>query len=69
MVRKTLKSEAEARQVAIAQRDPGAGHQRTIDRGKQAAEEARIGGHAERSRIGHWYSLPDGAGRRVLIWA
>lgn len=67
--RKAWKSEAETRQVAIADRDLGAGHQRAIDRREKAAEQARIGGQAERSSLGHRYSLPDGAARRVLIWA
>jgi hypothetical protein len=67
--RKAWKSEAETRQVSVADRDPCAGHQRAIDRREEAAEQARIVGQAERSSLGHWYSLPAGAVRRVLIWA
>src|SRR6478609_178832 len=67
--RKTWKSEAETRQVAVADRDLRAGHQRAIDRCEEAAEQGRIGSQAERSSLGHRYSLPDGAVRRVLIWA
>ena len=59
-------SQAGARQVAVTDRDPGAGHQGAIQRGQEAAKQAGMGGHVERSGLGHRVS-PEWRLRRVLI--
>jgi hypothetical protein len=50
-------SKSETREVAIARRDPGAGHQQPVDRGHQAAEQAVGGYEADGSSLGHGSSL------------
>jgi hypothetical protein len=47
-------SEPEIGQVAVADRDPGAGHQETVDRGHQAAEKAGGGREAEGRNFRHF---------------
>src|SRR5882762_3852716 len=50
-------SKSETGEVAIARRDPGAGHQQAVDRGHQAGEKAVGGCEADGSSLGHWSSL------------
>ena len=58
------RSEACARQVAVAHGDAGAGHQQAVDLRHQAAEKRGGRREAERSSFGHGRSLKFGAGRR-----
>src|SRR5262249_32892721 len=46
-------SEAEAGQVAVAQRDAGRSHQRAIDRSKQTGEERGVGRKPDSGSLGH----------------
>ena len=50
-------SEAEARLIAVAQRDAGGSHQRAIDRSEQTGDEGGVGCEADRSSLGHGSSL------------
>src|SRR6202022_2146652 len=61
-------SKSETGEVAIARRDPGAGHQQAVDRGHQAGEQAVGGCEADGSSLGHWGSLSEGGERPVVIW-
>lgn len=52
-----LALEAEAGEIAVAQRNTGRRHQRAIDRSEQAGKEGGVGREADRSSLGHGSSL------------
>ena len=61
--------EAEAGEVAVAQRNAGGRRQRTIDRGEQAGEERGVGREADSSSLGHGSSLSGvRPGGRLVVW-
>ena len=64
-----LALEAEAGEVAVAQRNARGSHQRAIDRGEQTGDEGGVGCEADRSSLGHGSSLSwKRPGGRLVIW-